>query len=108
MRNVPSTRSTVPYRQGQSPSHGYLPSITGLGYDLIMALRERMRMSIILIAHSMGLVAQTCDRVGVMYAGNLVEVGGAVPVFKEPQHPFPDPRGNSAARPIARPRRRRG
>ena len=56
--------------------------------DLIMALRERMRMSIILIAHSMGLVAQTCDRVGVMYAGNLVEVGSTVDVFKEPQHPY--------------------
>ena len=56
--------------------------------DLIMALRERMRMSIILIAHSMGLVAQTCDRVGVMYAGNLVEVGSALDVFKGPQHPY--------------------
>ena len=56
--------------------------------DLIMALRERMRMSIILIAHSMGLVAQTCDRVGVMYAGNLVEVGRANDVFKKPQHPY--------------------
>ena len=56
--------------------------------DLIMELRERMGMSIILIAHSMGLVAQTCDRVGVMYAGNLVEVGSAVDVFKEPQHPY--------------------
>ena len=56
--------------------------------DLIMELRERMRMSIILIAHSMGLVAQTCDRVGVMYAGNLVEVGSAIDVFKVPQHPY--------------------
>ena len=56
--------------------------------ELIMALRERMGMSIILIAHSMGLVAQTCDRVGVMYAGNLVEVGSAVDVFKGPQHPY--------------------
>ena len=56
--------------------------------DLIMALRERTRMSIILIAHSMGLVAQTCDRVGVMYAGNVVEVGSAIKVFKEPQHPY--------------------
>ena len=56
--------------------------------DLITELRERMRMSIILIAHSMGLVAQTCDRVGVMYAGNLVEVGSALDVFKGPQHPY--------------------
>ena len=56
--------------------------------DLIMELRERRRMSIILIAHSMGLVAQMCDRIGVMYAGNLVEVGTMADVFQNPQHPY--------------------
>ena len=56
--------------------------------DLIMELRERRGMSILLIAHSMGLVAQMCDRIGVMYAGNLVEVGATAEVFHNPQHPY--------------------
>jgi peptide/nickel transport system ATP-binding protein len=44
--------------------------------------------SVILIGHDMGLMAQTVDRVGVMYAGDLVETGSIEELFNEPLHPY--------------------
>ena len=44
--------------------------------------------SILLITHDLGVVAETCDRVGVMYAGNLCEVGNVKSIFKNPKHPY--------------------
>ena len=43
---------------------------------LILELRERLGMSVILVTHDLGVVAQTCDRMAVMYAGRIVETGG--------------------------------
>jgi len=54
----------------------------------INALRDRIDNSMLIITHDISVVAETCDRVGVMYAGELVEVGPIEEVFVEPQHPY--------------------
>ncbi|HVI89786.1 MAG TPA: ABC transporter ATP-binding protein [Dongiaceae bacterium] len=55
---------------------------------LILDLRDRFGMSVIFVTHDLGVVAQTCDRVAVMYAGRIVETGGVTEVFREPHHPY--------------------
>lgn len=56
--------------------------------DLIAELRERLGMAVILITHDLGVVAEVCDRVLVMYAGQVVEQGGVEEVFRDPRHPY--------------------
>ncbi len=55
---------------------------------LIETLRRSFRMSTLLITHNLGIVAETCDRVGVMYAGKLVEVAKVSDLFSNPKHPY--------------------
>ena len=55
---------------------------------LMKDLKTRVGSSILLITHNLGVVAETCDRVGVMYAGVMAEVGPTRSVFKEPLHPY--------------------
>jgi len=55
---------------------------------LMRDLKERVEASILLITHNLGVVAETCSRVGVMYAGIMAEVGPVRGVFKEPLHPY--------------------
>ena len=55
---------------------------------LLRGLRERSNMTVILITHDMGVIAQMCDRVGVMYAGELVEVADVREIFAKPGHPY--------------------
>ena len=45
-------------------------------------------MGVILVTHDLGVVAQTCDRVAVMYAGRIVEVAPALELFKQPRHAY--------------------
>ena len=56
--------------------------------ELLMKLQEERKLTIILITHNMGLVAEVCDRVAVMYAGNIVELGPVDRIFKNPLHPY--------------------
>jgi peptide/nickel transport system ATP-binding protein len=56
--------------------------------DLIRSLRTRHRTTVILITHDLGVIAQVCDRVGVMYAGQLVEVAPVAEIFGAPRHPY--------------------
>jgi peptide/nickel transport system ATP-binding protein len=56
--------------------------------ETLETLGAELGASIILIGHDMGLMAQTVDRLGVMYAGDLVETGGIEALFNEPLHPY--------------------
>jgi peptide/nickel transport system ATP-binding protein len=57
--------------------------------DLLNDLKTRgIISSILLITHDLGVVAETCDRVGVMYAGNLCELASTRQIFEEPKHPY--------------------
>jgi peptide/nickel transport system ATP-binding protein len=56
--------------------------------DLMRHLQEKLGTSIILITHDLGVVAEMCDRVVVMYAGRVVEQAGVLDLFRNPAHPY--------------------
>ena len=56
--------------------------------ELMKALQRRLNLSQILITHDLSVIAETCERVGIMYAGKLVEYAEAEPIFKRPLHPY--------------------
>ena len=56
--------------------------------ELLKELQQKFQMAIIFITHDLGVVANVADRVAVMYAGKVVEVGTAEEVFYNPQHPY--------------------
>ncbi len=55
---------------------------------LLEELRRAYSMSLLLVTHDLGIVAETCDRVAVMYAGRIVESGATTRVFGQPKHPY--------------------
>jgi oligopeptide/dipeptide ABC transporter ATP-binding protein len=75
--------------------------------ELLLGLRARLGMGVILITHDLGVVAEVCDRVVVMYAGQVVEEGPVREIFASPGHPYtqgllaavprPDQRGGQLA-----------
>jgi oligopeptide/dipeptide ABC transporter ATP-binding protein len=56
--------------------------------ELIRSMIERFHMSLIFITHNLGVVAHTCDTIGVMYASHLVELGTKNELFAHPLHPY--------------------
>ncbi|MGH9023494.1 MAG: ABC transporter ATP-binding protein, partial [Acidimicrobiia bacterium] len=56
--------------------------------DLIDDLRQRLGTALLLVTHDLAVVAERCDRVAVMVAGSVVEVGPATTVFENPRHPY--------------------
>jgi peptide/nickel transport system ATP-binding protein/oligopeptide transport system ATP-binding protein len=56
--------------------------------ELLAALRESYGLTVLLITHDLGVVAEVCDRVVVMYAGQVVETGTVHEIFAEPAHPY--------------------
>ena len=56
--------------------------------ELLAGLQETLGLSVLLITHDLGVVAGLCDRVAVMYAGQIVETGPAEDVFERPAHPY--------------------
>jgi peptide/nickel transport system ATP-binding protein len=56
--------------------------------DLVASLREEFHTAVLFISHNLAVIAKMCDRVGVMYAGELVEQGPALEVFENPRHPY--------------------
>ena len=56
--------------------------------DLIAALRDEFDTSVLFISHNLAVIAKMCDRVGVLYAGELIEEGPAGEVFAQPRHPY--------------------
>jgi peptide/nickel transport system ATP-binding protein len=55
---------------------------------LLLELRDRLSMSVVLVTHDLGVVAATCDRMAVMYAGRIVETGAVADIFRQPRHPY--------------------
>jgi oligopeptide/dipeptide ABC transporter ATP-binding protein len=55
---------------------------------LLASLRQKLEVSIVFVSHDLAVVAQTCQRVAVMYAGQVVETGPIEGVFREPRHPY--------------------
>ena len=55
---------------------------------LLASLRERLGVSIVFVSHDLAVIAQTCQRVAVMYAGQVIETGPVETVFREPRHPY--------------------
>jgi oligopeptide/dipeptide ABC transporter ATP-binding protein len=56
--------------------------------NLIRKLIREIRTSVLMITHDLGVMAETCDRVAIMYAGDMVEMGSVRSVLKNPQHPY--------------------
>jgi peptide/nickel transport system ATP-binding protein len=56
--------------------------------SILADLRENFGTALLLITHNLGIVAEACDRVAVMYAGRIVEEGSAGDVFVDPAHPY--------------------
>lgn len=56
--------------------------------ELIRSLRDKLQISMILITHDLSVVAELCDKVGIMYAGKMVEFGGIFEIFQKPKHPY--------------------
>src|SRR5205814_1005663 len=56
--------------------------------ELLDSLREQYHLSLILISHDLGVIAEVADTVAVMYAGKIVEIGPAMEVFHNPKHPY--------------------
>ncbi|GAH64325.1 unnamed protein product, partial [marine sediment metagenome] len=55
---------------------------------LMRGLQRELNISIILISHDLSILGQTCDRIIIMYAGKIVEMGDVQALFREPQHPY--------------------
>jgi oligopeptide/dipeptide ABC transporter ATP-binding protein len=55
---------------------------------LLAELQRDLRLAVLLVTHDMGVVAQNCQRVGVMYSGHIVELGDTQTIFSEPRHPY--------------------
>jgi peptide/nickel transport system ATP-binding protein len=56
--------------------------------ELLAELQQRLGVAVLMISHDLGVIAQVCHRVAVMYAGKIVETGPAEQVFERPGHPY--------------------
>ena len=70
------------------PTTGLDATVEAEVLDLVRVLRQESNAAVLLIAHNLGIIRSLCDRVGVMYAGKIVEEGPSDQVFDNPQHPY--------------------
>jgi peptide/nickel transport system ATP-binding protein len=70
------------------PTTGLDATVEAEVLDLVRELRDDIGAAILLIAHNLGVIRTMCDRVGVMYAGRMVEEGTIEEVFDNPSHPY--------------------
>ncbi len=70
------------------PTTGLDVTIQAQIFELIKSLRARTGMSVLLITHDLGVVAETCNRVAVMHAGHIVEIGPVSSIFHDSRHPY--------------------
>jgi peptide/nickel transport system ATP-binding protein len=55
---------------------------------LMSELKERLNLAILMITHDLSIISETCEKLAIMYAGKMVELGDVVTMFKEPIHPY--------------------
>src|SRR3989442_5963803 len=55
---------------------------------LMRELKDRLNLSMVLISHDLSIIAETCEKVAIMYAGRIVEYGNAEDIYNEPLHPY--------------------
>ena len=70
------------------PTTGLDATVEASVLDLVRMLQAETNAAVLLIAHNLGVIRTLCDRVGVMYAGKIVEEGDAAKVFESPKHPY--------------------
>ena len=70
------------------PTTGLDATVEAEVLDLVSALREEFKSSVMFISHNLDVILRMCDRVGVLYAGRMVEQGPAQEVFDNPRHPY--------------------
>jgi peptide/nickel transport system ATP-binding protein len=72
------------------PTTGLDATVEAEVLDLVQQLRDRYHPAILFVSHNLGIVARMCERVGVLYAGRLIEQGPARELFADPRHPYTD------------------
>ena len=70
------------------PTTGLDATVEAEVLDLVLALRQEFGTSVLFISHNLAVIAKMCERVGVLYAGTVVEEGPAEQVFRDPRHPY--------------------
>jgi peptide/nickel transport system ATP-binding protein len=70
------------------PTTGLDATVEAEVLDLVAALRQEFGTSVLFISHNLAVIRKMCERVGILYAGRLVEEGEAETVFTEPRHPY--------------------
>ena len=70
------------------PTTALDPTVQAQFLDLLETLRDRKSLSLIVVTHDFGVAARLCDRVMVMYAGRIVEMGPIRQIFDAPRHPY--------------------
>ncbi len=62
--------------------------VQGKILDLLNKLQRKYNLAVLLITHDLSVIAEESDRVGIMYAGSIMEMGDVVSIYKEPLHPY--------------------
>jgi peptide/nickel transport system ATP-binding protein len=70
------------------PTTGLDATVEAEVLDLVAGLRKEFGTSVLFISHNLGVIRRICERIGVLYAGKLVEEGRADDVFSDPRHPY--------------------
>ena len=70
------------------PTTGLDATVEAEVLDLVAGLQAELHTSVLFISHNLGVIAKMCDRVGVLYAGRLVEEGTVDSVLRDPRHPY--------------------
>jgi len=73
---------------GDEPGTALDVIVQAQALKLLKELKDKLGLSMILISHDLSIIAETCDKVAIMYAGKIVEYGDTLSIFKNPLHPY--------------------
>ena len=73
---------------GDEPGTALDVIVQAQALKLLRDLKDRLGLSMILISHDLSIIAETCEKVAIMYAGKIVEYGSVSSIFKNPMHPY--------------------